>query len=288
VIRAAAWILGLVLVAIIATGIFVSRAAPARSEAYWAAVTPIRPVRGMPLEHWRRQVLYDELQPVKLTNCVLERFGEANDGGYVVCANLLKDVRAGYSYGISGYDKWGCDISTRLSIPMHQYDCFDLRQPVCVSGKTIFHAECVGGRSEIIENRPYDSIANQLRKNGDYPHHVVLKMDVEGSEWDSFMNIPEELLDRIDQLAIEMHGVSDDKARTIVRHLKRHFYIVSLHYNNFACYPASDPFPAYVFEVLFVNRRIGVLDPAGKAEHPSPLNHPNNPLGPDCQVLTKK
>ena len=53
----------------------------------------------------RRQVLFDMLQPVALTNCRLERFGETHDGGYLMCANLLDAVQSGYSYGISGYDK---------------------------------------------------------------------------------------------------------------------------------------------------------------------------------------
>ena len=65
--------------------------------------------------------LLEEVQPVALRNCRLERFGEEHDGGYLMCANLLNDVQSGYSYGISGYDEWGCDISTRRSIAVHQY-----------------------------------------------------------------------------------------------------------------------------------------------------------------------
>src|SRR5262245_15887939 len=57
----------------------------------------------------QRQQLFDLLQPVALANCQLERFGEPHDGGYLMCRNLLEDVGAGYSYGISGYDQWGCD-----------------------------------------------------------------------------------------------------------------------------------------------------------------------------------
>ena len=42
-----------------------------------------------------------------------------------------RDVAAGYSYGISGYDGWGCDVATRRQVPVHQYDCFNLAQPAC-------------------------------------------------------------------------------------------------------------------------------------------------------------
>ena len=37
-----------------------------------------------------RQRLYDALQPVRLANCDFKRFGEPNDGGYLLCANLLR------------------------------------------------------------------------------------------------------------------------------------------------------------------------------------------------------
>ena len=249
---------------------------------------PAEPARPRSVEEMRRQLLFDDLQPVKLSNCVLERFGESNDGGYLLCANLLKDVKAGYSYGISGYDQWGCDISQRLTIPVHQYDCFDLKRPACPGGKTIFHEECVAGVAKTEENRRYDTMATQLAANGDGANRVVMKMDVEGAEWESFLSAPEELFERIDQLAIEFHGIDEDRFRTAISRLKRHFHIVNLHYNNHTCNTGKPPFPAAIYEVLFVSKRIGVLDPAGKAEFPNPLDRPNNPTVPDCQVVTAK
>ena len=62
-----------------------------------------------------RSELFTEIQPVRVTNCELRRFGEPHDGGYPLCANLLGRVKAGYSYGISGYDGWGCEVSRRLA-----------------------------------------------------------------------------------------------------------------------------------------------------------------------------
>ena len=68
-----------------------------------------------------RQALFDLLQPVVLSNCEFVRLGEPNDGGYLMCGNLLDRVEAGYSYGIANYDQWGCDIATRLGVVLHQY-----------------------------------------------------------------------------------------------------------------------------------------------------------------------
>ena len=36
----------------------------------------------------QQQALFKAVQPVALTNCRLERFGETHDGGYLMCGNL--------------------------------------------------------------------------------------------------------------------------------------------------------------------------------------------------------
>ena len=230
-----------------------------------------------------RQSLFEALQPVALTNCRLERFGEANDGGYLMCANLLGQVQSGYSYGIAGYDKWGCDISTKLQVRLHQYDCFNTAQPVCPGGDTVFHAECVDGLTRTEEGRVFDTITNQFARNGDSAKQIAMKIDVEGAEWDSFLFAPDEVFDRIDQMAVEFHGVQDEKYQAVVRRLKEFFHIAHIHFNNFACVEGLDPFPTWAYEVLFVNKRLGVVDPSGTAGGLQPLDAPNNPVFADCQ-----
>jgi hypothetical protein len=234
-----------------------------------------------------RETLFAALQPVKLRNCELARFGEQNDGGYLLCGNLLNGVGAAYSYGISGYDGWGCDVSTKLSVPVHQYDCFNTTQPSCPSGRPVFHAECVAGRrSHDEEGRLFDSLQSQFARNGDAEKFLVVKMDVEGAEWDSILQTPDEVLARIDQLVFEFHGVSDTgRYLPVIAKLKRTFEIVHLHFNNFACVGAGAPFPAWAYEVTFVNKRLADVDEAGRVALPSALDAPNHPGVPDCQRL---
>ena len=232
-----------------------------------------------------RQALFAELQPVALANCTPERFGEANDGGYVMCANLLDGVEAGYSYGISGYDGWGCAVSTRLGVRVHQYDCFDTRATTCATGDLAFHAECVAGSTyDDAERHRFDTVARQLARNGDAGRHLVVKMDVEGAEWDALAALPHETLARIDQLVVEFHQVQEERFIGVLRRLKAHFHVVNVHYNNYSCDPALAPFPAWAYEVLFVNKRIARVDPSGRplgASHP--LNAVNALHLPDCQ-----
>ena len=234
-----------------------------------------------------RQALFAEIQPVKLANCELERFGEEHDGGYLLCGNLLGAVESTYSYGISGYDKWGCDVSTRLDVIVHEYDCFNLTRPVCSTGKAAFHGECIGNSRRMEDGRPFDTLENQVGKNGDTGKQLILKMDVEGAEWESFLGASDDVLQRIDQMAVEFHGVDEGRFIVAIWKLKRFFYIANLHWNNFACDSGNAPFPTWAYEILLVNKRIGVPDPA-RAVVPSPLNRPNSPESPDCQGVTPK
>jgi hypothetical protein len=230
-----------------------------------------------------RYMLFEALKPVKLANCEFARFGEQHDGGYAMCANLLSSVETGYSYGISNYDQWGCDIATKLDVPVHQYDCFDTRQPACPAGKTIFHPECVSAEPFTEDGRPFDTLASHFLRNGDGGKRVVVKMDVEGAEWDSLLFAPDEVLEQIDQLVLELHGVDDGKYAAVAQRLNRFFHVANVHFNNFVCQEGIEPFPAWAYEVLFVNRRIGVPDPSGAAPSPAAVDAPNQPELVDCQ-----
>jgi hypothetical protein len=231
-----------------------------------------------------RQSLFALLQPVKLTNCTIERFGEPNDGGYLMCANLLGPVQAGYSYGIAGYDQWGCDASRKLEIRVHEYDCFDLREPSCPGGELRFHAECVGTAAEVIDGRQFDTLVSQIARNGDDGKRLVVKVDVEGAEWNSFLLTPDSVFERIDQLVVEFHGVQDYRFLETVQTLRRFFHVAHVHFNNYSCDPNLAPFPAAAYEVLFVNKRIGVVDGSRGEWGPHAFDAPNKRDAPDCQV----
>jgi hypothetical protein len=231
-----------------------------------------------------RAQLFAEIQPVHVTNCDLKRFGEPNDGGYPLCANLLGAVKAGYSYGISGYDGWGCDVSRQLHVTVHQYDCFDLREPSCPGGRTVFHGECVGTTKSIEGGRSFDTLGNQFAHNGHAGMPLVMKIDVEGTEWDSFLLAADSVFEHIDQLDVEFHHVEDPKYVATLRRLKRFFYIAHVHYNNFSCDPALRPFPSWAFEVLLVNKRIAVTDGTAAPPGPRGVDAANNPSWPDCQA----
>jgi hypothetical protein len=231
-----------------------------------------------------RQTLLAELRPVTLKNCTMQRFGGPNDGGYLMCGNLLGGIQSVYSYGIGPADDWGCEMSVKHDVPVHQYDCFAPDRPACPDGRAVFHDECIGPRADVVDSRVFDSLTSQIRKNGDAGKPLVVKIDVEGAEVGSLMATPDGVLDRIDQLAMEIHG-ANRRFLDLVRKLKRTFHLVHLHFNNQACTVRLNPLPAWAYQVLFVNKRIGVLDHTKPTPVlPSPLDAPDYALGADCQL----
>src|ERR1700687_3268919 len=66
-----------------------------------------------------REAILAELQPVALKNCTFKRFGSANDGGYLMCENLIEPLDAAYSYGVGPNDDWGCEVSRPYHVPVY-------------------------------------------------------------------------------------------------------------------------------------------------------------------------
>jgi len=248
---------------------------PPKEQTYWS-----------PTSHAVQQALLDELETVSLKNCTLKRYGSPHDGGYLMCANLLKDVTAAYSYGIDREDNWGCDVSRELGVVVHQYDCFANERPAC-SSSFMFHDECVGPRRETLDGQPFDTLAAQIARNGHTGKTLLVKIDVEGAEWDSLLATPDAVLDTFVQLPMELHlrGSSDEsRFLTLVKRLKEKFHLVNLHFNNFACTGEADPLPSKAFQALWVNKRVGTLDADAPSPAPaSPLNTADEPNWPDCQ-----
>jgi hypothetical protein len=242
-------------------------------------------LRSRPTARQTRENLLTELRPLVLKNCTLKRFGSPNDGGYLMCENLLGNVAIAYSYGIGPTDDWGCDVSQRQNITVHQYDCFSPPLAGCPNGRSVFHNECIGPDAGTFDSHPFDTLTGQIKKNGDTGKTLVMKIDIEGAEVASIMATPDRVLRQIDQLAMEIHG-TDHRFLAMVRKLKRTFHLVHLHYNNQACTTLkSKPLPAWAYQVLFVNKRIGVVDPTKPTPTlPNPLDAPDYVQGHDCQV----
>ena len=131
----------------------------------------------------------------------------------------------------------------------------------------------------------FDSIPSQITRNGDAAKNLIVKIDVEGAEWRALLETPDAVLDKFDQLAMELHGTSEAHFIDVVQKLKRTFHLVHVHYNNWACTPTLPPFPAAAYQVLFVNKRLGIVGPPPAGQPAArDFDAPDNPDGPECQL----
>jgi hypothetical protein len=153
----------------------------------------------------------------------------------------------------------------------------------------VFHNECIGPSSGTIDGRVFGTLAGQIAANGDTGRPMIVKIDVEGAEWGALLATPDAALAGIDQLAMELHGVDDPRYVQVVRKLKRTFHLVNLHFNNATCTRESEPLPAWAYQVLLVNKRLGVLDTSVRPPAPSSrLNAPDVTALPDCQLRSPR
>jgi hypothetical protein len=83
----------------------------------------------------------------------------------------------------------------------------------------------------------------------------------------------------------ESNGTQEQKQR-VVQKLNRFFEVGHIHFNNATCSDGIEPFPSWAYEVLFVSKRLAVVDRTRRAIGPHALDAPNLPSSADCQPKT--
>ena len=150
---------------------------------------------------------------------------------------------AAYSMGVQHHDKWSSDIYDSFHIPVYQYDCTVSRPaqdcgdchffPACLtSGKSngLFPNKTSWTLEEAIENSKMLKVPDRS---------LLMKMDIEASEWPVLASTSIETLKKFRQLIIEFHWLNlEDKHAEYVSVMQRlrdaGFQVVHLHGNNFS------------------------------------------------------
>ena len=114
-----------------------------------------------------------------------------------MCANLLGNVQSAYSVRHRPGRRLGLRDFAPLRRAGDQYDCFSPIEMSCPGGQTMFHDECIGPRTEVIESRLFDTLSRQVFRNGDVGKTLVVKIDVEGAELASLLATSDAVLNRL-------------------------------------------------------------------------------------------
>lgn len=212
----------------------------------------------------------------------LKRFGCQGDGGYVLLDNIKPETVC-FSLGIAQEISFDIDIARNVS-HVYMFDYSIASPPVSVSNASFYPLKVV---REIKD--PQIEIDLNLMFERYSPHSpIILKVDIEGSEWDVFLDVSSRNIERCDQIIVEFHGIqilplnsNFESYVFLLRRMLTSHTIVNTHINNWDGYEVINGIPVpNVLEVTFVkNSLLDRLNCNGLTLES--LNFPNNPSKPE-------
>jgi hypothetical protein len=223
--------------------------------------------------------LIDLLTPVSC-GITKKRFGPAHDGGYVLLDSKF-DVQAIFGYGVGHDVTLENQLSAEWDIPAYVFDHTITSVPP-LGPNTQYIAEGITGGQETAELKTFSSHLNRFLP-GD--GRVLLKIDVEGAEWDA---IERENFDRVTYFVIEYHDIeSDTKRKThLMRKIAESFDLIHVHGVNFHNQPIfmfdrATPIPRYI-ECTYIRKGLVETFPCNET-YPTPLDMVGRPEVADVQ-----
>ena len=222
------------------------------------------------------------LFPLNLTkNVVWKRFGSRFDGGYLLIDDVTKsDVCI--SLGV------GDNFSFDLDIAMHCHEVLMFDHTIeapAISARNITFNKIGISTNPILGFTTLEQILDNIPVGRD----LILKIDIEGTEWDVFDTISEESLIRFRQIIVEFHGlfqignsVPFQKMLNGLTKISRTHHLMNFHTNNWADLHMIEGVPLPdVIEATYLRREPG--DPVSYRIIPlnRTSNDPNNEDLPD-------
>lgn len=211
----------------------------------------------------------------------LQRYGSKQDGGYVVHHNLALGSHL-ISLGVGDNISFDSDLAQIVrSITLCDFSIDEL--PVKIPNAQLIRKKVVAKVMDKSKEIALEELLDGLPRD----ENVLIKMDIEGYEWEILANFDWSQFPQVNQLVIEFHGLLQ-KAKTfqslsmlqVVEGLTKTFQVVNFHANNygdFECF-LNIPLPD-VIEVTLVRREVSTSE--SPATFMTRLNYPNNPFAPE-------
>lgn len=186
------------------------------------------------------------------------RLGKEYDGGYVLMDDFTPDMHV-YSFGISDDVSFEMDLAKKgLQIYLHDHTIHQLpeeHENFCFRKAGISHVDEPENQKLTLES--FMDMNHDLQND-----QLILKMDVEGAEWDFLANIPTQVLGRFRQITFELHRLADmdqsEKILYALEKLNKTHQLVWIHANNFGHIEKAEEgleIPAYM-EATYLNRAV--------------------------------
>lgn len=214
-----------------------------------------------------RDLVLDTFKIMVPENKVFSRMGSHYDGGYVVI-NDFSESDYLISFGIADNVDFENSMSQLVSgMDLYDYSIDHVPQHL---NKYTFYKERVGANN--------DHIFNRAPSNKD----LILKIDIEGSEWSFFESLSDEKINRFRQIMLEIHwGIENDEIFSpdirldVLNKINKTHQIIAIHPNNYAgIVSINGVFLPQVIELTFLRKSDYTFIDGNPPEN---LFYPNNP-----------
>lgn len=186
----------------------------------------------------------------------LVRFGGPNDGGYVMSIPQTRNLTV-LSLGVGNDVSWEKSIR-EYARAIHLYDHSVEQIPERIDGAIHFREKI--GSSKQLGTTTLASCIYRLPESDDY----ILKMDIEGWEWEALADVDVNLLERFSQIIVEFHDfhkyfaeLNVDVILNVLRKLNVNHFVVNVHANNFGKFAiiGNHPLPD-ILEVTYQRKSL--------------------------------
>lgn len=227
--------------------------------------------------------MYSHINSIMLpADIELQRYGKKHDGGYIM-ANDFNDVRTAYSFGINDDVSWDKDIAIK-GIQVFQFDPTIDSLPENHPNFTFIKKGIYGGNDFHLLPRDssyyFDTLKNFINTYSPSDNNLLLKMDVEGYEYESLLE-SRDILHRFKQITLEFHFLTDPMWANLFCHisslLSQTHQLIHVHGNN-----ASNVVTIFghsvsaAMEFTYL-RKDNYTFKKSKLYYPTPLDMPNIP-----------
>lgn len=195
---------------------------------------------------------------VKKTKDKMVRVGGNADGGYLMCQKF-DNAKIAYSFGVGDNTSWDKSIADKgIDVFMYDHTVADVDLSGYEDRLHFFRIGLTAIDCEDLDNM--DTLEGLINRNGhNQCKSMILKMDIEGAEWDVLGEISKSTLEMFDYFVVEFHGLTNEKRwdeyATVLEKISGVFQAIHIHGNNACGYIVVDGkrFPDTV-EVSYINR----------------------------------
>jgi hypothetical protein len=201
------------------------------------------------------------LSPMDVSGASFVRIGNAHDGGYIMVDDIdSRTTPVAYSIGIGTEIGWDLQIAEK-GIDVYMYDDTIVSPP---QSDPRFHFRRIGVTG-VAHRATRQTLPEMLDANGHGSQdRMLLKIDVEGCEWDVFAHCPAETVRRFSQIVVEFHGLMAavsghcfESVRGVLDKLRQTHQSVHVHALNCGwSYMAPHIVLPDVLEVTYVSRAV--------------------------------